>query len=95
MLIQYLWVKCCKLEQDNSGGLTGELLVSWLVSANWRYRRSMQKLQHPSARMTGGHQGRQGPQLAALLAVAADPQENVIEKIQPVTSGFKQSQPLG
>ena len=55
----------------------------------------MQQLQHPSARMTGGHQRRQRPQLAALLAVAADPQENVIEKIEPVASSFKQSQPLG
>ena len=79
----------------NPGGLTGELLMSWLVSANRRHRRSMQQLQHPSARMAGGHQRRQRSQLAALLAVAAYPQENVIEKIQPVAPGFKQSQPLG
>jgi hypothetical protein len=55
----------------------------------------MEEFKHPSARMAGRHQGRNGTEAAAAALVAAHPEQDVVEEIEGVTSGFKEAKALG
>ena len=55
----------------------------------------MEQFEDPAARMAGGHQSRYWPESAAPMFVAANPQKNVVEKIEPIRTGFKQTEALG
>lgn len=59
-----------------------------------RHGRAVQQLQHSPPRMAGGHERSQGPQTAAATLVAAHTQKEVVEKIQGITAGFKQTEAL-
>ena len=55
----------------------------------------MEEFKHPSARVAGRHQGRKGTEAAAAALVAAHPEQDVVKKIECVTSGFKEAKALG
>jgi hypothetical protein len=55
----------------------------------------MEEFKHPSARMPGGHQGRNRTEAAAPALVAANPEQDVVEEIESIASGFKEAKALG
>ena len=57
-------------------------------------RRPVQHFNHAAAGMSGGHQGREGPETAAFALVAAHAEKDVIEEVEAIATAFEQAEAL-
>ena len=57
--------------------------------------RAVQKFEHATASVAGGHQGCDRTKATALQLVAADTKKDVVEKVQTIAATLEKTKPLG